>query len=76
MCIFEVNVIAMKLTKRGEYALRTLIRPGITDRQGEGVMSVTLRKQEKPAAATRKTAKILHANLADGFLAALLSPAT
>ena len=32
----------MKLTKRGEYALRTLIRLGIADRQGEGVISVSV----------------------------------
>lgn len=38
----------MKLTKRGEYALRTLIRLGIADRQGEGVISVSmLADQEK-----------------------------
>jgi DNA-binding IscR family transcriptional regulator len=47
----------------------------------EHVVEVTLRKQEQQAAATRKTAKkktsrILHADPADGFLAALLSPAT
>jgi len=51
----------MKLTKRGEYALRTLIRLGIADRQGEGVISVsTLADQERrpdalaPAPATKK----------------------
>jgi Rrf2 family protein len=38
----------MKLTKRGEYALRTLIRLGIADRQGEGVISVSvLAEQER-----------------------------
>ena len=38
----------MKLTKRGEYALRTLIRLGIASRQGEGVISVSaLADQER-----------------------------
>jgi hypothetical protein len=46
----------------------------------EHVVEVTLRKQEQQAAVTRKTAKkktakTLHADPADGFLAALLSPA-
>lgn len=37
----------MKLTKRGEYALRTLIRLGIAERQKEGVISVSsLAEQE------------------------------
>jgi Rrf2 family protein len=37
----------MKLTKRGEYALRTLIRLGIAKRMDEGVISVsTLAQQE------------------------------
>ena len=37
----------MRLTKRGEYALRTLIRLGIAERQNEGVISVsTLAEQE------------------------------
>ena len=37
----------MRLTKRGEYALRTLIRLGIAERQEEGVISVsTLAEQE------------------------------
>lgn len=37
----------MKLTKRGEYALRTLIRLGIAERMNEGVISVsTLAQQE------------------------------
>lgn len=37
----------MRLTKRGEYALRTLIRLGIADRMKEGVISVsTLAQQE------------------------------
>ncbi len=38
----------MKLTKRGEYALRTLIRLGIAERQSQGVLSVSsLASQEK-----------------------------
>lgn len=38
----------MKLTKRGEYALRTLIRLGVADRMKEGVISVSkLAEQEK-----------------------------
>lgn len=38
----------MKLTKRGEYALRTLIRLGIADRNQEGLLSVSsLAHQEK-----------------------------
>lgn len=38
----------MKLTKRGEYALRTLIRLGIAERNEEGVLSVSsLALQEK-----------------------------
>lgn len=38
----------MKLTKRGEYALRTLIRLGIAERRGSGVVSVaTLAESEK-----------------------------
>lgn len=37
----------MRLTKRGEYALRTLIRLGIAERQEEGVISVSsLAEQE------------------------------
>jgi Rrf2 family protein len=37
----------MRLTKRGEYALRTLIRLGIAERQNEGVISVSsLAEQE------------------------------
>jgi Rrf2 family protein len=37
----------MRLTKRGEYALRTLIRLGIAERQKEGVISVSsLAEQE------------------------------
>ncbi len=37
----------MKLTKRGEYALRTLIRLGTAERMNEGVISVsTLAQQE------------------------------
>lgn len=37
----------MRLTKRGEYALRTMIRLGIAERQKEGVISVsTLAEQE------------------------------
>ncbi len=37
----------MRLTKRGEYALRTMIRLGIAERQNEGVISVsTLAEQE------------------------------
>jgi Rrf2 family protein len=37
----------MRLTKRGEYALRTLIRLGIAEHQQEGVISVsTLAEQE------------------------------
>lgn len=37
----------MNLTKRGEYALRTLIQLGIAERQGTGVVSVsTLAKDE------------------------------
>ncbi|HEY1084836.1 MAG TPA: Rrf2 family transcriptional regulator [Prosthecobacter sp.] len=37
----------MRLTKRGEYALRTMIRLGIAHRNGEGVISVsTLAEQE------------------------------
>lgn len=37
----------MKLTKRGEYALRTLIRLGIAERTNEGLLSVsTLAEQE------------------------------
>ena len=46
----------------------------------EHVVEVTLRKQEQQAAARKaakkKTSKTLHADPADGFLAALLSPAT
>lgn len=38
----------MRLTKRGEYALRTLIRLGVAERMKEGVISVsTLALQEK-----------------------------
>jgi Rrf2 family protein len=38
----------MKLTKRGEYALRTLIRLGIAERLEEGVISVSsLAEQER-----------------------------
>ncbi len=38
----------MRLTKRGEYALRTLIRLGIAERNEEGVISVsTLADQER-----------------------------
>jgi len=38
----------MKLTKRGEYALRTLIRLGIAERRGLEVVSVTtLAESEK-----------------------------
>jgi Rrf2 family protein len=37
----------MKLTKRGEYALRTLIRLGIADRQGEGVISVSMLAEQE-----------------------------
>lgn len=37
----------MRLTKRGEYALRTMIRLGIAERNGEGVISVSsLAEQE------------------------------
>lgn len=37
----------MRLTKRGEYALRTMIRLGIAERQKEGVISVSaLAEQE------------------------------
>lgn len=37
----------MRLTKRGEYALRTLIRLGVAERMKEGVISVsTLAKEE------------------------------
>ncbi len=37
----------MRLTKRGEYALRTLIRLGVAERMKEGVISVsTLAQQE------------------------------
>jgi len=37
----------MNLTKKGEYALRTLIQLGIAERQGAGVVSVsTLAKQD------------------------------
>lgn len=32
----------MRLTKRGEYALRTLIQLGIAERQGQGVISVSV----------------------------------
>lgn len=38
----------MRLTKRGEYALRTMIRLGIAERNGEGVISVsTLADKER-----------------------------
>jgi Rrf2 family protein len=37
----------MKLTKRGEYALRTLIRLGIADRMKEGVISVSSLAQQE-----------------------------
>lgn len=38
----------MRLTKKGEYALRTLIRLGIAEREGKGVSSVsTLAEQER-----------------------------
>lgn len=37
----------MRLTKRGEYALRTLIRLGIAERQNEGVISVSILAQEE-----------------------------
>lgn len=38
----------MRLTKRGEYALRTLIRLGIAGRNGGGLLSVaTLAREEK-----------------------------
>ena len=38
----------MRLTKRGEYALRTMIRLGVAERNGEGVISVsTLAEQER-----------------------------
>lgn len=37
----------MRLTKRGEYALRTMIRLGVAERNGEGVISVSsLAEQE------------------------------
>lgn len=37
----------MRLTKRGEYALRTMIRLGVAEKNGEGVISVsTLAEQE------------------------------
>ncbi len=37
----------MRLTKKGEYALRTLIRLGVAERNGEGVISVSsLAEQE------------------------------
>jgi len=37
----------MRLTKKGEYALRTLIRLGVAEKQGEGVISVSsLAEQE------------------------------
>lgn len=40
--------MAMRLTKRGEYALRTMIRLGIAERQKEGVISVSsLAEQER-----------------------------
>jgi Rrf2 family protein len=42
-----IHVTPMRLTKRGEYALRTLIRLGIAERQKEGVISVSsLAEQE------------------------------
>jgi len=37
----------MKLTKRGEYALRTLIRLGIAERMKEGVISVSNLAQQE-----------------------------
>ncbi len=37
----------MRLTKRGEYALRTLIRLGIAERQQEGVISVSALADEE-----------------------------
>lgn len=37
----------MRLTKRGEYALRTLIRLGIAERQQEGVISVSVLADEE-----------------------------
>ena len=38
----------MRLTKKGEYALRTLIRLGIAEREGKGVTSVSsLAEQER-----------------------------
>lgn len=37
----------MKLTKRGEYALRTLIRLGIAQRMEEGVISVSTMAQQE-----------------------------
>jgi Rrf2 family protein len=38
----------MRLTKRGEYALRTLIRLGVAERMKEGLLSVSvLAKQER-----------------------------
>ncbi len=39
----------MRLTKKGEYALRTLIRLGVAEKNGEGVISVSsLAEQEHP----------------------------
>lgn len=37
----------MRLTKRGEYGLRTLIRLGIAERQNEGVISVSTLADEE-----------------------------
>lgn len=38
----------MRLTKRGEYALRTLIRLGVAERTGGGLLSIaTLAREEK-----------------------------
>ncbi|GAA5139150.1 hypothetical protein GCM10023213_19310 [Prosthecobacter algae] len=40
-------IVVMRLTKRGEYALRTMIRLGVAARNGEGVISVSsLAEQE------------------------------
>ena len=37
----------MRLTKKGEYALRTLIRLGVAEKQGEGVISVSSLAQQE-----------------------------
>lgn len=59
-CIFIENEEGMKLTKRGEYALRTLIRLGVAHRLGTPVVSVS-----KLAADERIPAKFLENILAD-----------